>query len=109
MLRSTSPLHLASMAHTRRRMDDDERDPFQSHIQRRPAGVPMATPVSGTHPRCKFAGNKAVTWDVHTAAAWPRPSPAIDAGTTVNDGMFLPRNSAPRKRLKINALRFAQK
>jgi len=61
-------------------------------------------------PDVRFADRiEVVTRDARAAAAWPRPSPAIDAGTTVNDGMFLNRNSAPRKRLKINALRFAQK
>jgi hypothetical protein len=37
-----------------------------------------------------FARIKVVTSDVR-AAAWPRPSPAFDAGTAVNDGMFCTR------------------
>jgi hypothetical protein len=44
--------------------------------------------------------------DARAAAARPRPSPALDTGTAVN-GMFLHRNSAPRKR-SIRALRLSK-
>jgi hypothetical protein len=69
----------------------------------------MGQPIAGENPRCNFAdGIENVTLHAQ-AAAWSRPSPAFDSGTAVNDGMFLHRNSAPRKRLKINAQLFVQK
>jgi hypothetical protein len=55
-----------------------------------------------------FARIVVVARDAQAAAAWSRASPAFH-GTAVNDGMFLHRNSAPRKRLRINALPFAEK
>jgi hypothetical protein len=69
----------------------------------------MGQPVSEEHPRRKFVdGIENFTGDAQ-AAAWPHPAPAFDAGTAVNDGMFLHQNSAPRKHLKIKTLRFEQK
>jgi hypothetical protein len=49
-------------------------------------GATIGHPVAEMHPRCKLAnGIEIVTRDVQPAAARPRLTPAIDAGTAVND------------------------
>jgi hypothetical protein len=72
-------------------------------------GASMATPLPKRIPEVSFARIMVVVRDAQAAAAWPRPLPAIDGGPAVKDGMFLRRNSALRKCLKINTRLFLQK